>query len=48
MNHTKIQKSVIFVKENLKINIPKIKNILKLVIVIIQGNKEVLCIAFKI
>ena len=48
MNHMKMQKSVIFVKKNLRINIRKIKNILKLVIAIIQGNTEVLCIAFKI
>ena len=37
----KMQKSVLFVKENLKTNISKIKNIVKLeIIVIIQGNTE--------
>ena len=45
-NHMKIQKSVVFVKKKLKINIWKIKNIEKLeIIVIIQGNIEVLRIA---
>ena len=44
-----MQESVIFVKKNLKINMWKIKNILKLGIsVIIQGNIEVLCIAYVI
>ena len=38
-----MQKSVIFVKKNVKINIRKIKNIVKLeIIVIIQRNIEVL------
>ena len=38
----KIQKSVIFVKKNFKINMLKIKIIVKLVITaIIQGNTEV-------
>ena len=42
----KIQKSVIVVKKNLKINVSKIKNIVKLeIIVILQGKTEVLCIA---
>ena len=37
-----MQKSVMFVKKNLEINMRKIKNIVKLeIIVIIQGNKEV-------
>ena len=41
------KKSVIFVKKNLKINMWKIKNIVKLEIVaIIQGIIEVLCIAY--
>ena len=45
----KIQKSVIFVKKNLKINIWKIKNIVKLeIIFIIQENIEVLDIAYVI
>ena len=45
----KIQKSVIFVKKDLKITIWKIKNIVKLVIiVIIQGNIQVLRIAYVI
>ena len=48
-NHKKIQKSVIFVKKNLKINIWKIKNIAKLeIIVIMQGNIEVLRRAYVI
>ena len=39
----KMQKSVIFVKKNLKINMWKIKDIVKLeIIVITQGNIEVL------
>ena len=39
----KIQKSVIFVKKNLKINVSKIKNIVKLeIIVILQGKTAVL------
>ena len=42
----KMQKSDKFVTKNLKINICKIKNIIKLeIIVIIQANTEVLCIA---
>ena len=46
-NHIKMQKSVIFVKENLKKNILKTKNIVNLgVIVIIQGNIEVLRIVY--
>ena len=46
MNHTKMEKSVIFVKKKLKTNMCKIKNIVKLeVIVIIQGNIEMLHIA---
>ena len=45
----KIQKSVIFVKKNLKINISKMKNTGKLeIIVIIQENIEVLSIAYVI
>ena len=45
----KMLKSVIFVKQNLKIYILKIKNIVKLeIIVIIQGNIEVLCLAYVI
>ena len=48
-NHMKMQKSVIFVKKNLKINIWKLKNIVKLeIIVIMQENKEVLHIAYVI
>ena len=48
-NHMKKQKSVTFVKKNLKINIFEIKNIVKLeIIVIIQGNIEVLRIAYVI
>ena len=44
-----MQKSIIFVKKNLKINIKKIKNIVKLEITaIIQGNIEVLRIAYVI
>ena len=43
----KIQKSVMFVKKNLKINMLKIKNIVKLeTIVIIQENIELLHIAY--
>ena len=43
----KIQKSVISIKENLKISIGKIKNIVKLeIIVIIQENIEVLHITY--
>ena len=43
----KMQKSALFVKKNLKINIWKIKNIVKLeIIVIIQGNIEVLLIVY--
>ena len=45
----KMQKSVILVKQNLKINIWKIKNIVTLeIIVIIQGNIEMLRIVFVI
>ena len=45
----KMQKSVIFVKRNLKVNMWQIKNIVKLeIIVIIQGNIEVLRIAYVI
>ena len=44
--HVKMQQSVIFVKEKLKVNIWKIKNIVKLGIIdVIQGNIEVLRIA---
>ena len=44
----KMQKSVIFVKKKLKINIRKINNIVKLeIIVIIQGNIEVLRTAYE-
>ena len=49
MSHMKMQKSDIFVKENLKMNILKIKHITKLeIIVIIQWNIEVLRIAYVI
>ena len=42
-----MQKFVIFVKKNVKINMPKIKNIMKLgTIVIIQGNAEELRIEY--
>ena len=42
-----MQKSVIFVEKNVKINMRKIKNIIKLeIIFIIQGNIEVLHIAY--
>ena len=42
-NHMKIQKSVIFVKKKLKINLWKMKNIVKLeIIAIIQENIEML------
>ena len=45
----KIQKSIIFMKKKLKINISKIKNIVKLeIIVIIQGNTELLHITYVI
>ena len=45
----KMQKFVIFVKKNLKINMLKIKNIVKLgIIVIIQVNIEELHIAYVI
>ena len=45
----KIQKSIISMKKKLKINISKIKNIVKLeIIVIIQGNTEVLHITYVI
>ena len=44
-----IQKSVIFVKESLKINVSKITNTVKVeIIVIIQGNMEAVCIAYVI
>ena len=44
-----IEKTVIFVNKDLKINIWKIKNITKLeIIVIIQGNIEVLRIVYVI
>ena len=44
-----MQKYVIFLKQNLKIHILKTKNIVKLqIIVIIQGNIEVLSIAYVI
>ena len=44
-----IEKTVIFVNKDLKINIWKIKNIIKLeIIVIIQGNIEVLRIVYVI
>ena len=49
MNHVKMQKSVISVNKNLKINILKINNNVKLeIIVIIQGNIEMLHIAYVI
>ena len=42
-SYEKMQKSAIFVKKNLKINLQKIKNFVKLgTIVIIQENIEVL------
>ena len=45
----KMEKSVIFVKKDFKINISKVNNIVKLeIIVIIQGNIEVLRIAYVI
>ena len=48
-NRIKIKKSATFVNKNLRINIWKIKNIVKLeIIVIIQGNIEVLHIAYVI
>ena len=44
-----MQKYVIFVKKSFKINMWKIKNIVKLeIIAIIQGSKEVLRIAYVI
>ena len=44
-----MKKFLMFVKKNLKINMPKVKIIVKLgTIVIIQGNIEVLQIAFVI
>ena len=44
-----MQKSIMFVKKSLIINIWHIKNIVKLeMIAIIQGNIEVLCIAYVI
>ena len=48
-NRVEIQKFIIFVKKNLKINMLKIKIAVKLgTIVIIQGNAEVLNITFAI
>ena len=48
-SHMKMQKSVIFVKKKLKINILQIKNIVKLeIIVIMQENIKVLHIAYVI
>ena len=45
----KMEKSVIFVTKDFKINIWKIRNIVKLeIIAITQGNIEVLCIAYVI
>ena len=45
----KMQKSVIFAKENLKINIFRIKNIVNLeIIVIVHGNIGVLRIVYVI
>ena len=45
----KMQKSVTCVKKNLKFNMLKIKNIVKLeTVVIIQGNIEVLHITYAI
>ena len=49
MNNMKMQKSVISVKKNLKINIWKIKNIVKLEIIAIkQGNIEMVHIIYVI
>ena len=46
-NHMKMQFSLTFVEKNLKINLLKIKFIIKFgTIVIIQGNKELLPIAY--
>ena len=48
-NRVEIQKFIIFVKKNLKINMLKIKIAVKLgTTVIIQGNAEVLNITFAI
>ena len=48
-NYMKMQKFAIFVNKNLKINILKIKNIVKLkILVIIQWNTEVLYIVYEI
>ena len=48
-NHMKVQKSVLFVKKNLKIDIWKMKNILKLEIIVIkQENIKMLHIAYAI
>ena len=45
----KMEKSVIFEKKNLKINIWKIKNILNLeIIFIMQVNIQVVCIGYVI
>ena len=44
-----IRKCVILVKKNLKTNIWEVKNMVKLeIIVIIQGNIDVLCMAYVI
>ena len=46
-NHIETKKFILFVKKSLNINMLKIKIIVKLeTIVIIQGNKEVLQIAY--
>ena len=43
----KMEKTVIFIKKKLKINIWKTKNIVKLEIIVnTQGNKEVLCMVY--
>ena len=48
-NHMKVQKSVLFVKKNLKIDTWKMKNILKLEIIAIkQESIKVLHIAYAI
>ena len=48
-SHIKMQKSVLFVKKNLKKNISKIKNIIKLeIIVIMQENIEMLGMVYVI
>ena len=49
MNHVKMQKSVLFIKKNVKISNSKIKNIVKLeLIVIMQENIEMLRVAYVI